>query len=477
MSPKKQISPSTTITRLRANPKLFVLDSNVLMHDPTSLFHFEEHDVYIPMVTLEELDDNKKGMSEVARNARQTSRYLDAIVGSAVTDIDDGISLELHGNKDATGRLFLQTQAVSTALPVQLASGKADNQIIEVVKFLHETYQKRKVTLVSKDINIRIKAHALGLAAEDYFNDKVLEDTDLLFSGILELPTDFWDKHSKEMESWQQSGHTFYRIRGPLCVNFLANQFVYLEHEKPFYAQVKEHSGKSAILQTLKEFTHLKNNVWGVVARNREQNFALNLLMNPEVDFVTLLGQAGTGKTLLTLAAGLMQTLEHKVYSEIIMTRVTVPVGEDIGFLPGTEEEKMTPWMGALEDNLDVLCKTDNEAGEWGRAATRDLIRARIKVKSLNFMRGRTFINKFLIIDEAQNLTPKQMKTLITRAGPATKVVCLGNIAQIDTPYLTEGSSGLVYVVDRFKGWNHSGHVTLQRGERSRLADYATEVL
>ncbi len=477
MSPKKQISPSTIITRLRANPKLFVLDSNVLMHDPTSLFHFEEHDVYIPMVTLEELDDNKKGMSEVARNARQTSRYLDAIVGSAVTDIDDGISLELHGNKDATGRLFLQTQAVSTDLPVQLASGKADNQIIQVVKFLHETYQKRKVTLVSKDINIRIKAHALGLAAEDYFNDKVLEDTDLLFSGILELPTDFWDKHSKEMESWQQSGHTFYRIRGPLCVNFLANQFVYLEHEKPFYAQVKEHSGKSAILQTLKEFTHLKNNVWGVVARNREQNFALNLLMNPEVDFVTLLGQAGTGKTLLTLAAGLMQTLEHKVYSEIIMTRVTVPVGEDIGFLPGTEEEKMTPWMGALEDNLDVLCKTDNEAGEWGRAATRDLIRARIKVKSLNFMRGRTFINKFLIIDEAQNLTPKQMKTLITRAGPATKVVCLGNIAQIDTPYLTEGSSGLVYVVDRFKAWNHSGHVTLQRGERSRLADYATEVL
>ncbi len=477
MSSKKPVSPSTVITRLRTNPKLFVLDSNVLMHDPTSLFHFEEHDIYIPMVTLEELDDNKKGMSEVARNARQTSRFLDMIIGSAVTDIDHGISLKLHGNNDATGRLFLQTRAVSADLPVQLASGKADNQIIGVVKFLHETHQKRKVTLVSKDINIRIKAHALGLAAEDYYSDKVLEDTDLLFSGILELSTDFWDKHSKEMESWQQSGHTFYRIRGPLCANFLVNQFVYLEHEKPFYAQVKEHSSKTAILQTLKEFTHLKNNVWGIVARNREQNFALNLLMNPEIDFVTLLGQAGTGKTLLTLAAALMQTLENKVYSEIIMTRVTVPVGEDIGFLPGTEEEKMTPWMGALEDNLDVLCKTDSEIGDWGRAATRDLIRARIKIKSLNFMRGRTFINKFLIIDEAQNLTPKQMKTLITRAGPATKVVCLGNIAQIDTPYLTEGSSGLVYVVDRFKEWNHSGHVTLQRGERSRLADYATEVL
>jgi PhoH-like ATPase len=467
----------TPVTRLRANPKLFVLDSNVLMHDPTSLFRFQEHDIYIPMVTLEELDHNKKGMSEVARNARQTSRFLDEIICSAISDIDEGISLESHGSQTATGRLFLQTEAISSVLPMRLASGSADNQIIGVVKHLHETHPNRTVALVSKDTNMRIKARALGLAAEDYFNDKVLEDTDLLFSGIQELPADFWEKHGKGMESWQQGGQTFYRVSGSLSTSFLVNQFVYLEHDKPFYAQVKERSGKTAVLQTLKDYTHHKNNVWGITARNREQNFALNLLMNPEVDFVTLLGQAGTGKTLLTLAAGLMQTLEHKVYSEIIMTRVTVPVGEDIGFLPGTEEEKMTPWMGALEDNLDVLNKTDNDPGEWGRAATRDLVRSRIKVKSLNFMRGRTFLNKFLIIDEAQNLTPKQMKTLITRAGPATKVVCLGNIAQIDTPYLSEGSSGLTYVVDRFKGWTHSGHVTLQRGERSRLADYAAEVL
>jgi PhoH-like ATPase len=235
--------------------------------------------------------------------------------------------------------------------------------------------------------------------------------------------------------------------------------------------------GKQAELITVRDFSHTKNNVWGITARNREQNFALNVLMDPEIDFVTLLGQAGTGKTLLTLAAALAQVLDKKLYSEIIMTRVTVPVGEDIGFLPGTEEEKMTPWMGALEDNLDVLNKSDDEGGDWGRAATQDLVRSRIKVKSLNFMRGRTFLNKFLIIDEAQNLTPKQMKTLITRAGPGTKVVCLGNISQIDTPYLTEGSSGLTYVVDHFKGWQHNGHVTLQRGERSRLADYAAEVL
>jgi PhoH-like ATPase len=228
----------------------------------------------------------------------------------------------------------------------------------------------------------------------------------------------------------------------------------------------------------VKDYSSACHAVWGINARNREQNYALNLLMDPEIDFVTLLGHAGTGKTLLTLAAALTQTLEEKRYVEIIMTRVTVPVGEDIGFLPGTEEEKMGPWMGALEDNLDVLNPSEHqERGAWGRAATHDLVRSRIRIKSLNFMRGRTFLKKFIIIDEAQNLTPHQMKTLVTRAGPGSKVVCLGNIAQIDTPYLTETTSGLTYVVDRFKHWEHSGHITLQRGERSRLADYATEVL
>jgi PhoH-like ATPase len=472
-----QRKPASNVARFPATARLFVLDTNVLMHDPTSLFRFEEHDVYIPMATLEELDNNKTGVSEVSRNARQASRYLDELISHVDARIPEGVELAASGDKSATGRLYLQTEAINGDLPARLASGKTDNQIIGVVKHLQEVHPKREVILVTKDINMRIKARALGLAAEDYFNDKVLEDTDLLYSGTRALPADFWDQHGKDMESWQQQGHTFYRVHGPLCPSLLVNQFVYLENEKPFFAQVKEVSGKTAILQTLRDHTHQRNSVWGVAARNRDQNFALNILMNPDVDFVTLLGQAGSGKTLLTLAAGLTQTLENKSYSEIIMTRVTVPVGEDIGFLPGTEEEKMTPWMGALEDNLDVLNKTDDAAGEWGRAATRDLMRSRIKVKSLNFMRGRTFINKFLIIDEAQNLTPKQMKTLITRAGPGTKVVCLGNIAQIDTPYLTEGSSGLTYVVDRMKGWAHSGHVTLTRGERSRLADYASEAL
>ncbi|SAK71052.1 PhoH family protein [Caballeronia pedi] len=461
--------------------KLFVLDTNVLMHDPSSLFRFEEHDVYLPMMTLEELDNHKKGMSEVARNARQVSRTLDALVANA-GKMTEGIPLAAQGNRDALGRLYFQTTLTDIEPVEGLPVGKADNQILGVVRALQKERPDRQVVLVSKDINMRIKAHALGLPAEDYFNDQVLEDKDLLYSGVRALPQDFWTRHAKGMESWQdtKTGTTYYRVTGPLCPSMLVNEFVYLEPqngEPSFHAVVRELNGKTALLQTLRDYGHHKNNVWGITARNREQNFALNLLMNPEVDFVTLLGQAGTGKTLMALAAGLAQVLDDKRYNEIIVTRATVPVGEDIGFLPGTEEEKMQPWMGAFDDNLEVLQKTDDAAGEWGRAATQELIRSRLKVKSMNFMRGRTFVDKYVIIDEAQNLTPKQMKTLVTRAGPGTKIVCLGNIAQIDTPYLTEGSSGLTYVVDRFKGWTHSGHVTLARGERSRLADYASDIL
>ena len=478
-------SPASRAADKRGVMKLFVLDTNVLMHDPTSLFRFAEHDVYLPMITLEELDNHKKGMSEVARNARQVSRSLDALVADVSENaIDSGILLSKLGNKDASGRLYFQTRLSNWTLPPGLPEGKADNQILGVVRALQEQNPARPVVLVSKDINMRIKARALGLPAEEYFNDHVLEDTDLLYSGILQLPDDFWNKHGKGMESWQENRHgtgtTFYRVTGPMVPAMLINQFVYTEPkngEASFYGQVTQINGKTAVIRTLRDYSHNKYNVWGVTSRNREQNFALNLLMDPDCDFVTLLGQAGTGKTLLALAAGLTQVLESKLYNEIIVTRVTVPVGEDIGFLPGTEEEKMSPWMGAFDDNLEVLNKSDSDAGEWGRAATQELIRSRIKIKSLNFMRGRTFVNKYLIIDEAQNLTPKQIKTLVTRAGPGTKIVCLGNIAQIDTPYLTEGSSGLTYVVDRFKGWSHSGHVTLARGERSRLADHASEVL
>lgn len=474
LADKPKVKPASMRERYKGK-KLFVLDTNVLMHDPLSLFQFEEHDVFLPMITLEELDGHKKGLSDVARNARQVSRYLDQLLAHTNDKIVDGIELNALGHIEASGKLFFQTQPLNGQLPDALPQGKADNQILGVVKALVDQIKDRHVILVSKDINMRIKAVAMGLDAEDYFSDRTLDDTEMLYSGRMELPEDFWETHGKKMQSWKEDGQTWYKISGPLVREMFVNLFVYLPDDS-FLAQVKKIEGSTATLVVARDYKQQKYAVWGITARNREQSIALNLLMNPEIDFVTLLGQAGTGKTLITLAAALAQTLDMRRFSEIIFTRATVSVGEEIGFLPGTEEEKMLPWMGALEDNLEVLNKLES-GNEWSRNAANDLIRSRIKVKSMSFMRGRTFLNKLVIIDEAQNLSPKQMKTLITRAGPGSKIVCLGNIAQIDTPYLTEGSSGLTYVVDRFKGWEHSGHITLQRGERSRLADFASESL
>ncbi|RMG27897.1 MAG: PhoH family protein [Gammaproteobacteria bacterium] len=468
--------------RAMAARRLFVLDTNVLMHDPTALFRFQEHDVYLPMVVLEELDAAKKGTSEVARNVRQVNRFLDELTRErAQRDIERGIPLSqrpphaLEPDLQAGGTLFIQTRSLPFELPDALPGSVPDNNILATVLALQKEHPDTRITLVSKDINLRIKAAVLGIHAEDYYNDRVLEDVNLLYTGVAALPEDFWERHADRTDSWQRDGRTFYRIGGEIVRGWYPNQCLYMPEDNGFEALVREIDGDEAVLEVLTDYRKTSHNVWGINARNREQNFALNLLMDPGIDFVTLVGQAGSGKTLLALAAGLVQTLEEKRYSEIIMTRVTVPVGEDIGFLPGTEEEKMTPWMGALMDNLEVLTRSDGS--DWGRAATNDLLSHRIKIHSLNFMRGRTFLNKYLILDEAQNLTPKQMKTLVTRAGPGTKVVCLGNIAQIDTPYLTETNSGLTYVVDRFKPWPYAGHVTLRQGERSRLADFAAEHL
>lgn len=467
--------------------RLFVLDTNVLMHDPTCIFRFKEHDIFLPMVVLEEMDANKKGISETARNVRQANRFLDDLMhGATHADVVAGLPLPTptdanHINNNHRGRLFFQTSELiaplpSGKLPGGLITQKADNNILIVALALQNTNEYSNITLVSKDINLRLKAGILGIHAEDYYNDKVLDDLKLLTTGIHDLPTNFWESQSKNLESWQEHGHSFYKIAGPIVENWLPNECLYLEGDQPFLAIVREIQKDHAVIQVAYDYINSKHSVWGVHARNREQNFALNLLMDPHIDFVTLQGPAGTGKTLLTLAAGLVQTLERNRYSEIIMTRMTVPVGEDIGYLPGTEEEKMTPWMGALMDNLEVLTSS-LEGGEWGRHATNEVLLSRIKIRSLNFMRGRTFLNKYLIIDEAQNLTSKQIKTLVTRAGPGTKIVCLGDLHQIDTPYLSETTSGLTYAIDRLKYWQHSGHISLVRGERSRLADYAAENL
>jgi PhoH-like ATPase len=467
---------------LTVGKKLFVLDTNVLMHDPTALFRFQEHNIFIPMVVLEELDHAKKGLSDVSRNVRQVSRFLDDLIRDAdQKSINDGLPLSRIENnategQNFDGRLYFQTRQLAHLLPADLPGQIADNSILSIVLALGKEYPEVNVILVSKDINMRIKAAALQINAEDYHNDQTIEDIDLLYSGSMALEGDFWEEHGSKMESWQENNHTYYRLQGPLVAEWYPNQFLYMEDESGFEAVVKSCDGESAVLQLTRDFRGKSHSVWGVLAKNREQNFALNALLDPNIDFVTLLGTAGTGKTLLALAAGLSLTLEQKAFQEIIMTRETIPIGQDIGFLPGSEEEKMAPWMGALMDNLELLGSRSG-ATEWEQGASHNMMMNRVKIRSLNFMRGRTFLNRYLIIDEAQNLTPKQMKTLITRAGPGTKIICIGNLAQIDTPYLTATSSGLTYVVDRFKNWENSAHITLRRGERSRLADFASENL
>lgn len=460
--------------------RLLVLDTNVLMHDPSALFRFKEHDLYLPMAVIEELDNSKKGLTEVARNTRQVSRFLGEMVGKATQqDIRDGLPLANVANQEKSisppgGRLFLQTDPVEENILAQLPAHTADNSILAVTHSLRINNPAKDVTLVTKDINLRIKAAMLGIRAEDYFNDKVIDDAALLYTGLRTVPADFWNSLSKDVESWKEGGSTFYRVTGEIVRDWQPNICLYSETDDSFEAIVRSVEGDTALIELAMDHRGSGHAVWGIRSRNREQNFALNFLLDKDIDMVSLLGTAGTGKTLLALAAGLVQTLDQNIYREIIMTRATIPVGEDIGFLPGTEEEKMTPWMGALMDNLEVLTSMEF-GGEWGQNATQDLLRSRIKIRSMNFMRGRTFLNKYIIIDEAQNLTTKQLKTLLTRAGPGTKIVCLGNLAQIDTPYLTETTSGLANVVDRFQQWPYSAHITLRRGERSRLADFASD--
>ena len=470
-------------TRKATGTRLFVLDTNVLLHDPTALFRFKEHDLFIPMMVLEELDAAKKGVSEVARNARQVSRFLDDLINDADrTRIEAGLALPAPGTGAAaaapapSGRLFLQTSPLDAAVPSGLPGNTPDNSILGTTLALRAAHAARDVTLVSKDINLRIKARVVGVSAEDYYNDQVLDDINLLYTGTRPLPAGFWDSLGAELKCWQAEARTFYSVPASRLEHFYPNEFLHGPGDDDLQLIARRIENGQVVLERARDYRNPRNAVWGMTARNREQGFALNLLMDPEVDFVTLLGAAGTGKTLLALAAGLAQVLDQKRYREIIITRETVPLGEDIGFLPGTEEEKMTPWMGALMDNLEALAET-HEGGEWGRAATADLLSQRVKIRSMNFMRGRTFFGRYIVIDEAQNLTAKQMRTLITRAGPGTKIVCCGNIAQIDTPYLSETTSGLTYIVDRFKQWAHGGHVTLLRGERSRLADYAVQNL
>ena len=313
--------------------KLFVLDTNVLIHDPMSIFSFAEHDVFLPMTVLEELDNHKKGTSDVARNARSVSRNLDQLMELNGHDLTQGVPLSLLGNKEATGRLFFETHAVDVPIPAALPTFKGDNRILAVVKGVEGAFPDLAVVLVSKDINMRIKATTLGIPAEDYLSDKVLDDTDMLYSGRMALPSDFWTTVGKSLKSWQDDGTTHYRFETKEAGRYVVNMCLTIEGDPDFMAIVTSVEPDAVTIRLLRDYrTRLK--VWGIHARNTEQNMALNLLTDPEIDFVTLLGQAGTGKTLMTLAAALTQTIDERRFSEIIVTRATVSVGEDIGFLP-----------------------------------------------------------------------------------------------------------------------------------------------
>lgn len=449
----------------RRSTKVFVLDTNVLMHDPSALFRFQEHDVYIPSAVLEELDKHKAGTQDINRNARQAIRQMGELLEGG--RLQEGIPLRT-ADAGAAGRIFFQSERVACA---SFAEPKADNEILAFVEHLRNKLSPRVVTLVSKDINLRVKALSSGLSAEDYLNDQAVEDADFLYKGVTYLPED--PLAHPELQSSYEDGRACYRIPQHAIPAVHLNEAL-VTPEGLILQVVQQDDGRA--LKTLAPLSK-GNGVWGVHPANAEQQIALSLLMDEDIDLVTLLGPAGTGKTLLTLAAALEQTIEQKRFIEIIYTRATVPLGDDIGFLPGGEEDKMGPWLGALDDSLDILLGQRGEVDEFRKATTRELVKARIKTKAISFMRGRTFHQRFLIVDEAQNLTPKQVKALITRAGTATKIVLLGNISQIDTPYLSEGGSGLTVAVERMKNWPHFGHIILSQGERSRLATCANDRL
>lgn len=454
-------------SRKRTTPTLYALDTNVLIHDPNALLNFEEHHVAIPMTVLEELDALKSTKQAVAAECRQAIRLIDQLLGDASPDeVEKGVPIT-RGKSEACGCLSILMS--KRAAPINwLPDDLNDNRIINQLVELKTRNPGASVVLVSKDINMRLKARACGIDAEDYHTDQLVDDIALLPKGYHELPGSFWDRIRK-VETRQDHGRTWHRVQLDESLPSLhINEFVL--DQQGFVGWVKAIKEDELILLDLHQESMLHQEAWGLQPRDIHQALALFALLDPEIHLVNLTGAAGSGKTILALAAAIEQTMVSKRYRRIIATRSVQNLDQEIGFLPGTEAEKMEPWLGAITDNLEAL-HVDDESPHG--SVDYILQKVPLQFKSLNYIRGRSFQQSLILIDECQNLTPHQIKTIITRSGNGSKVVCLGNLAQIDTPYLSAPSSGLTYLTERFKDFPNGVHITLQGIPRSLLAEYA----
>ncbi|EJL6276564.1 PhoH family protein [Vibrio cholerae] len=452
--------------------KLFVLDTNILLHEPLAIYSFKEHDVVIPMTVLEELDRIKDSKRDVARDARVAIRALEHLFHDATPEeITEGIPLSKQ--EGATGTISILADYELDETVKAFTDKEGDNRILNAVLYLQAQRTPRAVVLVTKDINMRLRAKGAGvLYVEDYRTDQLIDDIQYLTKGFQTRPGSFWDS-VEDVASYTLGGKTFHKLdRAPFDPTFL-NQYV-IDEDSDFAARVETIDGDKLTLRDLSRERMMHHKAWGITPKNIYQGMALDALLDPDIDLVILTGAAGSGKTLLAMAAALEQTVERKMFDKIIVTRNTPDIGESIGFLPGTEEEKMMPWLASVTDTLEALHKNDH-CTDGSLKYICD--KANIQFKSINFMRGRSIQNAFVLLDECQNLTASQIKTIITRCGEGTKIVCSGNLAQIDSHYLTPVTSGLTYMVERFKNFEGSANIHLNGVVRSRLAEFAEENL
>lgn len=436
--------------------KTYILDTNVLLHDPQALFKFEDNDVVIPITVIEEIDRFKKDQNETGRNARHISRILDGMRQG--NQLIEGVKLESGG----TLKVEIYREEFIRRLPPELRVDRGDNRILAVALQMKEECDC-PVVFVTKDTNLRIKSDAIGLPAEDYESDKV--DIEDLYSGTAQVMLS-----KEEVDTFYGQG--FLNLTG----DYLPNQFLTLIDEgNPSHTAIGRYN--KAQQKVVPLVRPPKEGIWGIHTRNREQQFAFDLLLNDDIQLVTLVGKAGTGKTLLAIAAGLAKVSDEGTYSRLLVSRPVFPMGKDLGFLPGDIEEKLAPWMQPIFDNVELLLGNVDERGKRKRGYKELVDLGFLEIEALTYIRGRSIPRQYLIVDEAQNLTPHEIKTIVTRAGEGTKIVLTGDPYQIDNPYVDSSSNGLSYLVEKFKGQEISGHVILTKGERSPLAELAANLL